>query len=54
MSALGMDGTVYAYVGFNGGLLRKIDIQNYEIVLEQSFVFRSDLLPATTETDCII
>jgi hypothetical protein len=42
MTALAVDNVVYAYVGFKGGIVRKIDIEKYEIVKEQTFVFKSD------------
>lgn len=42
MTALAVDNTVFAYVGFRGGIVRKIDIEKYEIVEEQTFMFKSD------------
>jgi hypothetical protein len=42
MTALAIDNSLYVYVGFKGGIVRKIDIERYEIVKEQSFIVGSD------------
>jgi hypothetical protein len=31
MTSMALDRTVYAYVGFEGGLIRKINIQKYVV-----------------------
>ena len=39
MTTLGLDGGVYVYVGFEGGMVRKINVQKYQVENEKSFAF---------------
>lgn len=43
MTCLALDASVYAYVGFGDAIVRKINLDQFEIQDEKSFVFREHL-----------